>query len=106
MSVLYDRIYDLVRRIPPGKVATYGEVGAWAGCGARTVGYALAALRTQAAERPVPWQRVINARGMCSLGREQRGLLEDEGVAFGFDGRTDLVQFGWDGPPTATGRHA
>ena len=98
MSALYDRIYDLIRRIPRGKVATYGDIGAWAGCGARTVGYALAALRAERVEPPVPWQRVINARGACSLGKEQQHLLEAEGVAFGPDGRTDLTRFGWDGP--------
>ncbi len=97
MSLLYEKIYDLIRRIPPGKVATYGDIGAWAGCGARTVGYALAALRTEQVEPPVPWQRVINAQGKCSLGEEQQRLLEGEGVAFGPDGRTDLARFGWDG---------
>jgi methylated-DNA-protein-cysteine methyltransferase-like protein len=97
MSVLYGRIYDLIRRIPKGKVATYGDVGAWAGCGARTVGHALAALRTERVEPPVPWHRLINAQGKCSLGEEQQRLLEAEGVQFNPEGRTDLTRFGWDG---------
>lgn len=100
VSVLYDQIYDLVRQIPRGRVATYGDIAAWAGCGARTVGYALAALRSARVERPVPWQRVINARGTCSVGEEQRRFLEGEGVVFGPDGRTDLARFGWGGPST------
>lgn len=98
MSALYERIYELVRQIPRGKVATYGDIGAWAGCGARTVGYALAALRTERAESPVPWQRVINAQGKCSLREDQQRRLEAEGVAFDPEGRTDLARFGWDGP--------
>jgi methylated-DNA-protein-cysteine methyltransferase-like protein len=98
MSALYGRIYDLIRRVPQGKVVTYGDVGAWVGCGARTVGYALAALRTERGEPPVPWHRVINAQGKCSLGEEQQRLLVEEGVVFGPDGRTDLARFGWDGP--------
>jgi len=98
VSALYSGIYDLVRRIPRGKVTTYGDVGAWAGCGARTVGYALAALRTVPVGPPVPWYRVINAQGKCSLGEEQQRRIEAEGVAFDRDGRTDLTRFGWDGP--------
>jgi methylated-DNA-protein-cysteine methyltransferase-like protein len=97
VNELYARIYDLIRHIPPGRVATYGDIGAWAGCGARTVGYALAALRGRM-EPPVPWQRVINADGACSLGEEQQRFLEEEGVVFGPDGRTDLAFFSWDGP--------
>lgn len=97
MSVLYTRIYNLIRQIPPGKVATYGEIGAAAGCRARTVGYALRALRSTSADPPVPWHRVINAQGKCSVGEEQQLLLEAEGVTFDPAGRTDLARFGWDG---------
>ena len=82
----YLRVYQLVRRIPRGKVATYGQVAAILGRprGARAVGMALAAL-----ERPlldsVPWQRVINGAGRCShrdgfWADIQRDLLSDEGV--------------------------
>jgi len=59
----YMRIYSLVRRIPPGKVATYGQIARLADCGARQVGYALAALQ----EEDVPWFRVID---QCE-GRDQ-----------------------------------
>ncbi|MFH1609436.1 MAG: MGMT family protein [Candidatus Bipolaricaulota bacterium] len=98
MSSLYDAIYALIRQVPPGKVVTYGHVAQLAGCGARTVGWALAALRTEPVGPSVPWHRVINAQGRCSLGDEQQQLLEAEGVAFDREGRTDLARFGWDGP--------
>ena len=61
---LYVRIYDLVRQIPPGKVATYGQIaGVVGGCTARMVGYAMAAVPEGL---DVPWQRVINAKGKIS----------------------------------------
>ena len=96
----WERIYAVVRRIPPGRVATYGDVAALAGTPgrARQVGWALHALD---AESDVPWQRVINARGEVSLrgepaaARVQRALLESEGVVFGREGRVDLAAHGW-----------
>ena len=95
------RIYTTVRRIPTGRVATYGQVARVAGLGrqARLVGYALAAV---ADSSTVPWHRVINARGEISMRREgpgggvlQRLKLEQEGVRFGGRGRVDLSVFGW-----------
>ena len=93
--------YRVIDRIPPGRVATYGQIAALAGFPghAREVGYALAAL-PEGTE--LPWQRVINARGEVSLRREagrdgyQRHLLEEEGVAFRPGGRVDLAAFGWE----------
>ncbi len=84
---LYDRIYDVVRRIPCGRVATYGQVAREAGLGgqARLTGYALHNLPEGS---DVPWHRVVNARGRISLddtyggGNLQRALLEAEGVTF------------------------
>lgn len=92
---LYERIYAEVGAVPPGRVTTYGAIGAAAGCPARVVGYALHHLSV--APRPeVPWQRVINARGGISThGAEQRRLLEAEGVQFGADNTVDLDQYGW-----------
>lgn len=92
---LYDRIYDVVRRIPRGRVATYGQVAAEAGLPgqARLVGYALHNLPH---DTDVPWHRVVNARGGISLdkkfgaGQLQRALLEAEGVTFDGHGRIDL----------------
>jgi methylated-DNA-protein-cysteine methyltransferase-like protein len=94
------RIYAVVRRIPRGRVATYGQVAALAGYPghARQVGYALSALP---AGTVLPWHRVINARGEISLrhwpGAEltQRMLLEREGVRFDARGRVQLKRVGW-----------
>ena len=99
-SSAYERIYSVVRRIPSGRVATYGQVAQLAGLGghARQVGYALHALAT---ERPVPWHRVINSRGEVSPRKEpgsdlfQRECLEREGVGFNAAGRIDLTRFRW-----------
>ena len=101
----YPAIYKVVRRIPEGRVAPYGEVAALAKLPgqARLVGYALHALPDHS---PVPWHRVINHRGGISTGRAmpggelvQRFLLEEEGVEFGANGRTSLRRFRWDAAP-------
>ena len=98
-SPLYSRIYDLVRRIPPGRVTTYGRIAREVGCTARTVGFAMAALP---AGHDVPWQRVINSQGKVSPRSNgdgdliQRLLLEAEGVQFDARGRVDLIRYGWE----------
>ncbi len=89
-----ERIYALVRRIPHGRVTTYGQLGAMCGVAdSRTVGAAMNASQN------VPWQRVINARGEVSLkgatGKRQRELLEAEGVEFDEHGRVDFARCGW-----------
>lgn len=93
-------VYAVIRRIPAGRVATYGQIAWLAGLGpnARQVGYALHALPEKS---DVPWHRVINARGEISLDPSgggditQRLRLEREGVRFDANGRTDLTCFGW-----------
>ena len=98
------RIYEVVRRIPAGKVATYGQVATLAGARghARQVGYALHDLPDGA---DVPWHRVINARGQISVrsspgcGADQRSLLESEGVEFDSLERIDLSRFRWRARP-------
>lgn len=100
---LYPRIYAIVRQIPPGRVATYGQIAALVGppCDARLVGWAMAALPSGT---DVPWQRVINAQGKISLRKYSRGhelqrrRLEAEGVRFDERGRIDLARYGWMGP--------
>lgn len=104
---LYDLIYAIVRQVPRGRVATYGQIARIAGrCSAQMVGFALAALpsfRDSEVHADVPWQRVINARGMISphgfgVGSlAQRDLLEEEGIIFNEQGIIDLAVFGWDG---------
>jgi methylated-DNA-protein-cysteine methyltransferase-like protein len=87
------RIYEAVRRIPRGRVSTYGDVASAAGMPghARQVGYALAALETRE-DGDVPWHRVVNAKGCISpRGGDrsaealQRALLRAEGIRFQSD---------------------
>jgi len=97
-SPRYQAIYSTVRRIPAGRVASYGQVAAEAGLtnAARQVGYALHALP---AGSTVPWHRVLNAKGVISLRNHhaltQRILLTREGVRFDGRARVDLARFGW-----------
>ena len=95
------RVYAMVRRIPHGQLATYGQVaeliGAY-GC-ARQVGWALRRLPLPSA---VPWQRVVNAQGHIAMspGREgsdwmQRQLLLAEGIEVAPDGRLPLARHRW-----------
>lgn len=107
----YARIYAVIARIPRGRVATYGQIAALAGLPgrARQVGYALHALPPGS---PIPWQRVINARGEVSLSGEsaarQRALLAAEGVDIDPGGRVSLARYTWRPrqvkPATAAGR--
>ncbi len=93
-----DRILTLVRQIPYGRVATYGQLAALAGAPrrARQVGHIL-----RHAEDPMlPWHRVINHRGRISLphgaGYEvQKQLLLQEHIEFDADDCIDLDRFGW-----------
>jgi methylated-DNA-protein-cysteine methyltransferase-like protein len=97
----YQRIYAVVRRVPRGKVATYGQIAELAGLGghARQAGYAMAAVP---ASSTVPWHRVINAQGRVSMRSAgagstivQQQLLEREGVVFDGGGRVSLARFRW-----------
>ncbi|HEY4218323.1 MAG TPA: MGMT family protein [Gemmatimonadaceae bacterium] len=97
----YDRIYAAVRRIPAGRVSTYGSVARMAGLDGqpRLVGYALSNLRDGTT---VPWHRVINAQGKLSLERAasssgitQHLRLRKEGVTVDAAGRVSLAKFGW-----------
>jgi methylated-DNA-protein-cysteine methyltransferase-like protein len=99
-SEKYQRFYAVVGRIPPGKVATYGQVAALAGFPgqARQVGYALHATPD---DLGIPWQRVINAKGEISqrgnpIGEEiQRQMLAAEGIRFNEGGRISLKKYQW-----------
>jgi methylated-DNA-protein-cysteine methyltransferase-like protein len=99
---IYEQIYMLVRQIPAGKVATYGQIaGMVTNCTARMVGYAMSALPPGS---DVPWQRVINARGKISLRSDSRGnalqrqLLEEEGIPFDTQDQVNLRRYRWSGP--------
>lgn len=95
----FNRIYDVVKQIPYGKVATYGQVAALAGSKrwARVVGYALHA---NPEPEKIPCYRVVNRFGEVSkafaFGGENRQieLLEAEGIEF-VDGRVDMEKYQW-----------
>jgi methylated-DNA-protein-cysteine methyltransferase related protein len=98
----YNAIYAIVCQIPPGRVATYGQVADLAKLygKARLVGYAL--FRISAPKTEIPWHRVVNAKGEISysslrLGGDylQRSLLESEGIEFSAQGKIDLVRYRW-----------
>jgi methylated-DNA-protein-cysteine methyltransferase-like protein len=94
-----ERVYKIVRRIPRGRVMTYGQIAYMLGEGytPRTVGFVMHG----ANERDTPWHRVINSQGKCSTGRvvlppdKQQRMLEREGVSFDEAGRCDLEEFLW-----------
>jgi methylated-DNA-protein-cysteine methyltransferase-like protein len=97
-----DRVWAVVRQIPSGRVATYGQVASLAGIsgrsGARQVGYALSSLDQGAS---VPWHRVVNAKGELSPRANpdavsfQRQLLEEEGVGFDHRQSINLERYQW-----------
>jgi len=103
----HERVYAVVRQVPQGCVTTYGDVATLLGSPrvARHVGWALSALRngTNAEGDPVPWHRVINARGRVShkgdtlRANEQYARLVDEGVPVDDQGKVDMKQYRWDG---------
>lgn len=95
----FDAVHALVRRIPRGRVMTYGQIAAEIEnrLSARAVGWAM-----HDCPEDVPWQRVVNASGGCSTDRLDRGapglqraLLEREGVAFRANGTLDLERYRW-----------
>ncbi|HET9887989.1 MAG TPA: MGMT family protein [bacterium] len=100
MSETYQRIYRVIRRIPSGRVATYGQIAQLAGLSghARQVGYALHSVPEG---HSLAWHRVINARGEISARSDarseklQRALLEREGIVFDDEARISLHRFRW-----------
>jgi methylated-DNA-protein-cysteine methyltransferase related protein len=93
-----ERVFQIVRRIPRGRVMTYGQIAAILGEGytPRTVGFVM-----HGSPDKVPWHRVINARGSCSTMRvtlpanKQQLMLERERVKFDVNGRCDLTRYLW-----------
>ena len=107
LHAYYEQVWNIVRQIPFGKVAAYGqiakmisppagvEIEAYAAFAPRWVGGAMAACPAD-----VPWQRVINSQGKISEregAERQRQLLESEGIIFDAKGRVDLKKYGWSG---------
>ncbi|MDI7190627.1 MGMT family protein [Leptospira santarosai] len=98
----FKEVYALVKKVPKGKVTSYGRIAALLGKprAARAVGYALNAL-SKGQEQKIPWQRVINSQGKISFrgdtGRSilQKKMLEDEGIKFDSTESIDWKVFGW-----------
>ena len=100
----YQVIYNVVRKIPVGKVLTYGQVAELAGLygKARLAGYALFRVEL---ESDIPWQRVVNAKGEISYSEArcggdylQKTLLEQEGIEFKLNNCIDLKKYRWQPP--------
>ena len=99
---VFERIYEVVCKIPKGKVATYGLVATLAGNPrwARVVGYAL---HNNPAPKVIPCHRVVNREGKVADafvfggGNMQREWLSQEGIEFLPDGRVDLKKYLWNG---------
>lgn len=114
----YQLVWDIVRQIPGGQVATYGQIAAmipapaevdpadYGRLGPRWVGDAMNAV-SRVDDPSIPWHRVINSKGGISLPDEsvssalQRARLRAEDVEFDDHERVDLDVFGWDGPDEA-----
>lgn len=94
-----ERVYEIVRRIPTGRVMTYGQIAELLGEGytPRTVGFVM----HSADEETTPWHRVINSQGACSTGRiimppdKQQRMLEAEGIEFDARARCNLGRYRW-----------
>jgi methylated-DNA-protein-cysteine methyltransferase related protein len=103
----YEQVYTVVRRIPPGKVTSYGRIAQMLGRphAARAVGYALSSLKDKSHEmgHDVPWQRVVNSQGRISIvnrehtAQHQADLLRAEGVTVNEHLTIDLEQHLWEG---------
>ncbi len=104
-------VIAIVKKIPRGKVATYGQIARLAGKpqGARGVGWIL---NSSSESHGLPWQRVINSQGRISFGRkssaytEQRQLLLKEGVQFVEHGSLDLAVYQWKKQPAKSRKRA
>lgn len=95
---LYQDIYEVIKRIPRGSVASYGRIARMVNCTAREVGYAMAATPPG---QGIAWHRVINSKGEISPRKggggddRQREKLLEEGVVFDQQGRVNFDRFGW-----------
>ena len=112
----YEKIYNLVKKIPSGKVSTYGQIGQILNLNPRVVGWALNGLAkyktncnsgmlqraTTAYKQNIPWQRIINSKGRISTNKLmniplglQKVLLKSEGIKFDSKETIDLKKYLW-----------
>lgn len=92
----FERVWQIVAKIPRGRVATYGQISQMIDRRLTPVGVGWA---VRAGGERIPWQRVVNASGGISTDDQheglQRAILESEGVQFGREGRINLARYGW-----------
>ena len=97
MNQFFRQVYEIVEKIPYGKVMPYGQIARMLGRprAAREVGWAM-----RCCPEGLPWQRVVMVDGSITGGMYadmRRLILETEGVAFLSDGRVDIEAYRWDG---------
>ncbi|HKJ27736.1 MAG TPA: MGMT family protein [Anaerolineales bacterium] len=107
-ALFYQKVYAVVRRIPPGTVTSYGRIAEMldAPGAARQVGYAMSALKSKEGDsdyQDVPWQRVVGHDGKIVIKGSEHGrlfqaeLLREEGVRVGPDLKVDMSEHLWEG---------
>ncbi|MBT2737929.1 methylated-DNA-protein-cysteine methyltransferase-like protein [Neobacillus sp. B4I6] len=99
MTPFTENVVEIIRSIPEGKVATYGQIAGLAGS-PRAARQVVRALHSMSKKHRLPWHRVINAKGQIALlddesYNEQRLSLEAEGVEIGLNGVIDLERYQW-----------
>ncbi|WP_165996537.1 MGMT family protein [Bacillus sp. Cs-700] len=102
MEEFTENVVTIIKKIPPGKVMTYGQIAKCAGSprGARQV---VRILHTMSRKHELPWHRVINAKGEIGLKSEdgyidQKMMLEGEGIVFLPNSKVDLTIYRYDPP--------
>ena len=100
MKKSQQEIINLIKAIPEGKVATYGQIAGMAGH-YPSVRQVVWALHSSSGKEGLSWHRVVNAKGGISLKpgagyEKQMALLEEEGIVFNEKGRLDLERYQWD----------
>jgi len=98
-ETFHQKVVKIIKKIPQGKVATYGQIAAMAGS-PRAARQVVRTLHTSSGKEKLPWHRVINSRGKISLkpnsGYEiQKAMLEDEGIKFSPDDVIELKCYFW-----------
>jgi methylated-DNA-protein-cysteine methyltransferase-like protein len=99
-STFHQRVVTVIKKIPKGKVATYGQIAALAGS-PRAARQVVRALHTSSRKEKLPWHRVVGSKGQISLKRghgyeEQKELLEKEGISFTLSGGIDFDEYLWE----------
>ena len=101
----FERVWSIVKRVPRGRVVTYGQLSRMIEHRLSPVGVGWAV--RAAPEGSIPWHRVVNSRGGISTDREhpglQRAMLETEGVVFDAEGQIDLARAEWRDPRSRRG---